>query len=63
MTEKIKANNTLVVFEDKQIRRKWHNDQWYFSVVDIVVVLTEQTDFQTARKYWNKLSQRLREES
>jgi len=62
MTEKIKAENALVVFEGKQIRRVWHNDQLYFSVVDIVVVLTEQPDFQTARKYWNKLSQRLREE-
>ncbi len=58
----MKPEHALVVFEGKQIRRTWHNDQWYFSVVDIVVVLTEQTDFQTARKYWNKLSQRLREE-
>lgn len=52
----------LVVFQDKKIRRIWHNDEWYFSVIDIVAVLTEQINFQTARKYWNKLSQRLREE-
>ncbi|MBI4453733.1 Bro-N domain-containing protein [Candidatus Woesearchaeota archaeon] len=55
-------HNALVVFEGKQIRRTWHNNGWWFSVVDIVGVLTEQIDFQMARKYWNKLSQRLREE-
>ena len=59
MTEKDKA---LVVFQDKKIRRIWHQDQWFFSVIDIVAILTEQEDPQTARKYWNKLSQRLREE-
>ena len=52
----------LVVFQDEEIRRIWHNDEWYFSVVDIVAVLVEQQDYQTSRKYWNKLNQRLREE-
>ena len=37
-------------------------EKWFFSIVDIIAVLTEQEDFQTARKYWNKLAQRLREE-
>jgi len=55
-------DNTLVVFQDKKIRRIWHDNEWYFSVVDIVAVLTEQLDFQKARKYWNKLNQRLRDE-
>ena len=54
--------NKLVVFHDKKIRRIWHKDEWYFSIVDIVAVLTDQDDFQKARKYWNKFSQRLREE-
>ena len=53
---------SLVVFQDRKIRRLWHNNEWFYSVVDIIAVLTEQEDFQTARKYWNKLSQRLREE-
>lgn len=53
---------SLIVFQDKKIRRIWHQDQWFFSVIDIVAILTEQEDPQTARKYWNKLSQRLREE-
>ncbi len=57
------SNNALVVFKDKKIRRVWHDNEWYFSVVDIISVLTEQLDFQKSRKYWNKLSQRLKEES
>ena len=40
----------------------WFNDGWWFSVVDLVVILAEQDNYQTARKYWNKLSQRLRDE-
>lgn len=54
--------NKLSVFEGKEIRKVWHNEEWWFSVVDVVAVLTEQNDSLTARKYWNKLSQRLREE-
>ncbi|MDO4755540.1 MAG: BRO family protein, partial [Parabacteroides sp.] len=37
-------------------------EEWYFSVVDVVGVLTEQEDYQVARKYWNKLKQRLKNE-
>ena len=53
------GENKLVVFQDKKIRRTWHNDEWYFSVVDIIGVLTESVD-QAA--YWRKLKQRLKEE-
>lgn len=52
-------DKTLVVFQDKEIRRIWHNDEWYFSVVDIVAVLTESVD---PTAYWRKLKQRLKEE-
>ncbi|MBT5342696.1 Bro-N domain-containing protein [Candidatus Woesearchaeota archaeon] len=57
-------NNAIKLFEHHKIRTKWDEDEekWYFSIVDIVAILTEQVDFQTARKYWNKLSQRLKEE-
>jgi hypothetical protein len=51
--------NKLAVFQDKKIRRIWHNEDWWFSVVDVVDALVESED---PRKYWNKLSQRLREE-
>lgn len=53
-----------VLFEEHEIRRVYDEakETWYFSVVDIVAVLTEQPDFQTARKYWNKLKERLKKE-
>ena len=54
-------NDALQLFEDQPIRSAWdaEREEWYFSVVDVVQVLTEQPDFNTARKYWNKLKQRL----
>jgi DNA-damage-inducible protein D len=54
--------NKIVVFESKKIRRIWHNEEWFFSVVDVCGALTDSPTDLTARKYWNKLSQRLREE-
>lgn len=56
--------NSIKLFGGDKIRAIWNDDQekWYFSVVDVVAVLTESKDFQTARKYWNKLKQRLKEE-
>ena len=55
--------NAIKLFQDKKIRVEWdsNKEKWYFSIVDVVAVLTDN-DFQTARKYWNKLAQRLREE-
>ncbi|MCL2219465.1 MAG: hypothetical protein FWB94_06235 [Chitinispirillia bacterium] len=54
----------IKVFEDKHVRREWDADaeKWWFSVVDVVAVLTDQADELMARKYWNKLKQRLKEE-
>lgn len=56
--------NSIKLFGGDKIRAIWNDEQekWYFSVVDVVAVLTESKDFQTARKYWNKLKQRLKEE-
>jgi len=58
---KTQNNKVVAIFEGSQIRRHWDAEKelWYFSVIDVVRVLTDSTD---ARKYWNKLSQRLREE-
>ena len=52
----------IAIFQGSQIRRHWDNEKelWYFSVVDVIGVLTNQTDFVKARKYWNKLAERLR---
>jgi hypothetical protein len=51
----------IKLFEQKQIRSIWSDDEekWYFSIVDVVQVLTDQSEYQTARKYWNKLKERL----
>src|ERR1017187_7223535 len=52
------------LFENQPIRRTYDEatETWWFSVVDVVRVLTQQSDSNVARKYWNKLKQRLREE-
>ncbi len=54
----------IQLFEDQPIRAAWNAEQeeWYFSIVDVVRVLTESPDYNTGRKYWNKLKQRLKEE-
>ncbi|MCF6177919.1 MAG: Bro-N domain-containing protein [Geopsychrobacter sp.] len=62
MGELKNKEQTLVVFESQEIRRDWHQEEWWFSVVDVVGVLMEQDDLLKARKYWNKLAQRLRDE-
>jgi hypothetical protein len=58
------VQDDLTFFEDRGIRRVYDEatGAWYFSVVDIVQALTNQPDFQTARKYWNKLKERLKKE-
>ena len=45
----------IVAFESKKIRRIWFNDEWYFSVVDVVEALT---DSPTPRQYWGKVKKR-----
>ena len=57
-------NNAIQLFEDQKIRVAWgaEQEEWYFSIVDVVGVLTDSPDYNTGRKYWNKLKQRLKEE-
>jgi hypothetical protein len=50
------SENHLVVFQERGIRRTWHNEEWWFSVVDVCAVLTESAD---PGAYWRKLKQRL----
>lgn len=54
-------DNKIKVFKSKQVRTVWdaEAEEWYFSVVDVVEVLTDSKDYLAARKYWNKLKQRL----
>ncbi len=50
----------LAVFQGKKIRRIWHNDEWHFSVIDVVSALTDSVD---AKDYWYRLKQREKESS
>ena len=56
--------NKIKIFENKNVRTVWNEEEedWYFSVVDICWILADSADFTTARKYWNKLKQRLKAE-
>ena len=56
--------SALAVFENFKIRRVYDEkaETWFFSVVDIIAALLQQPDYQTARKYWNKLKERLKKE-
>lgn len=56
--------DNIQIFEDKRIRTAWdeEREEWYFSVVDVVAVLTEQTNQRSASNYWAKLKQRLKAE-
>ncbi len=58
------SDNKLKLFDEQSIRTHWDEKQekWYFSIVDVVAILTEQQDTLTARKYWNKLKERLKKE-
>ena len=63
MDEK-KQNDQIQLFEDQKIRTAWDAEQeeWYFSVVDVVGVLTDQPDTRHAAKYWSVLKTRLKKE-
>jgi hypothetical protein len=56
--------NKIKIFQEQSIRSHWNADKetWFFSVIDVVAVLTDQQNPQTARKYWNKLKERLKKE-
>ena len=57
-------NDKIQLFEDKRIRTAWdeEKEEWYFPIVDVVAVLTDQPDQRGASNYWAKLKQRLKEE-
>ena len=57
----MKENNAIQIFEDRKVRSVWDAtaEKWYFSIVDVVAVLTDSVD---ANAYWRKLKQRLKEE-
>ena len=54
----------IVLFHQEKIRRQWDEkaEKWYFSVIDIIAVLIDQTDFKKAKSYWTTLKGRLKKE-
>ena len=52
-------HNALVIFEGKNIRRLWHKDVWYFSIIDIIAILTDSS---IPKRYWSDLKAKLLEE-
>jgi hypothetical protein len=60
----MEQQNKIQIFNDKKIRSNWDEQQekWYFSIVDVVAVLTDQPNFQLARNYWKVLKNRLLKE-
>ena len=60
----MEQNDKIQLFEDKRIRTAWdeEREEWYFSIVDVVAVLTDQPTQRGASNYWAKLKQRLKEE-
>ena len=56
---KIVHENRLIVFQSRKIRRIWHDDEWFFSVVDICGALT---DSENPRDYWYKMKIRVKDE-
>ena len=57
-------NDQIQLFENKRIRTAWdaEKEEWYFSIVDVVAVLTDQPDQRHAAKYWSVLKTRLKKE-
>ncbi len=60
----MEQKHKIQIFNGQRVRMVWHEEEekWYFSIVDVCWVLADSKDYQTARKYWNKLKQRLVEE-
>ena len=60
----MEQNDKIQLFENKRIRTAWdeEKEEWYFSIVDVVAVLTDQPEQRGASNYWAKLKQRLKEE-
>ena len=56
--------NSIKIFEQNEVRTVWDEDKekWFISIIDVIFVLAQSKDYLTARKYWNKLKQRLKAE-
>ncbi len=57
----MKKENSIILFNQKKVRRYWdeEKEQWYFSIIDVIAILTESINPQA---YWRKLKERLKKE-
>ena len=55
----MEQNNKIILFQEKEIRRVWHHEEWWFSIVDVIEVLTGSP---RPRKYWHALKTKLSDE-
>jgi hypothetical protein len=58
------SENTIKLFEDRQVRAVWDeaHEKWWFSILDIIAILTDQPDYEKTRNYWKWLKNKLKEE-
>lgn len=56
----MESQDKIILFQEKQIRRIWHKEQWFFSIIDVIEVLTESPQ---PSRYWNELREKLLQES
>jgi DNA-damage-inducible protein D len=52
----MEQTDKIIIFQEKQIRRIWHNEEWFYAIVDVIEILTDSL---RARKYWNDLKKKL----
>ncbi|MCL1992004.1 MAG: hypothetical protein FWG66_03540 [Spirochaetes bacterium] len=59
-----KQKNAIKLFEERQVRAVWDEDaeKWWFSILDIIGILTDQPDYTKARNYWKWLKKKLTDE-
>ena len=57
---KMENNNKIILFQEKEIRRAWHDEEWYYSVIDIIQVLTDSSQ---PNRYWSDMKKRSIKES
>lgn len=59
MTKEIKKQQDITLFEQQEVRKKWHKEKWHFSIIDVVSILSESNN---PRRYWSDLKKKLKEE-
>lgn len=62
MSDELERVGTVQFFQDQRIRMAWDdaNEEWYFSIVDVVGILSDQPDYDHARNYWKVLKNRIK---